>query len=277
MGVAGKASTAASVVRDPEGGERQDRERGDSRDSRREVRQVREEPSGSRREAHHLPEEPSGSGAGKKQGSANYRPGSARQVREERSRSGDSKELSSATRRREENPEEEAQPSAGFTRDTLERYRRRSCSTFQGPTSTACRELIFTGLPGETMQDLILRVVPNWPVELRHLLPDGLVPRVMLEPNQGDEDGYLAFQTREGLQVEARIHRKLRRKFFDVPEISQDRDCWRKGSVTLLFFQNGDKNIIIQPRRGNRTKLTKTQWRGYTLLYHDPSLNLPRA
>lgn len=138
-------------------------------------------------------------------------------------------------------------------------------------------ELHFTNLPNESMEELIYRVVPNWPVEFRHLLPDGLIPRVMMEPGAGEEDGFLSYQGPDGLLIDARIHRKLRRKFFDVPEINQDRDPWRKGSLSLVFLQDGARHIIIQQRRQNRMKMTKAQWRGYTLLYCDPLLDLPRA
>lgn len=131
-------------------------------------------------------------------------------------------------------------------------------------------DLIFTNLFNESMEDVINRVVPNWPTEYRHLLPDGLIPRVMMEPASGEEDGYMSHEAPDGLHIEVRIHRKPRRKFFDSSEGHRDQDPWTRGSLTLMFFQTGDKTMVIQQRRGNRMKLTKLAWRGYTCFYSSP-------
>lgn len=135
-------------------------------------------------------------------------------------------------------------------------------------------EYVFVGLPYETMEDLIRRVRPNWDDVHQHLLPEGVIPRVMLKPDVGSEDGYFGLQTKEGLQVEGRIHRKERRKFFDAAEEHQDKDPWRRGTMTLMFFETGDRTIVIQERRGNRMKLTKSHWVGYTLTYKNALLQL---
>lgn len=130
--------------------------------------------------------------------------------------------------------------------------------------------LVYTNLYNETMEDLLTRVHKNWPGELQHCIPDGLAPRLLHCPEDGKEDGYFSVTTVEGLKIEVRVHRKPRRKFFDVSQ-QATRDPWTKFSITLMFYDVGDRTIVVQPRKGNRMGVAVNSWRGYTLFFVDTS------
>lgn len=139
-------------------------------------------------------------------------------------------------------------------------------------TPTFEPEKVFTNLPGESMEDLYNRVWPMWEEAHKHLVPPEFAPRVLMKPESGHEDGYFSYQTRDNFKIEGRIHRKPRRKYFDATAELTDKDPWRRGSCTFLFFENTDRMIVIQSRRGNRMSLTKSPWTGYTLMYEDHSI-----
>lgn len=130
---------------------------------------------------------------------------------------------------------------------------------------------VYTSLPDEPAQTFIHRVSANWDGWMGFILTEQLILRIQVCPGPGTVPSF-EFHTKEGLKITANIHREFRKKFYDVATVHQDKDPWRKGSLTIMFFQDGLKMMVLQARRGPRMPYATDQWQGYTLFFENENV-----
>eukprot|EP00438_Fugacium_kawagutii_P025344 Skav236506 [mRNA] locus=scaffold78:335647:336963:- [translate_table: standard] len=128
-------------------------------------------------------------------------------------------------------------------------------------------EIIYTALPNENMEALMHRVHRCWDQWARHCLPESVILRTQVCPEEGTDSSF-TLQTEEGLEIVGHIHRRSRKRFYDCQHKNPDLDPWQGGSLTILYLQDGMKALAFRLRKGpNKMDYAAQQWRGYTLFY----------
>lgn len=129
--------------------------------------------------------------------------------------------------------------------------------------------MTYTSLVNENMESMMLRVrgcLEKW---AQFCIPDELILRTAHCPEHGEQDGEFEIQTKEVMNISVVIHKKERKRFFDVEKVNPT-DPWQAGNVTLMFLPEGLRMMVYQERKGcQRMPYAKQYWRGYTIFFRN--------